>query len=895
MKSNILNIEVKQSQLISIRSIDNEDANYVQISELDIHDKAAVSHDLAIERLYKENRIYLRAALQLLDAKSNINHHQYSSKKGCNLTDTSAHHVDFDVFRYGKLKKATRSSTFNVISPLWKSKYVEVRYGKFTYDDENKSSFKLRMSVNSAISTTSSGDNNSQIDMLKHITLNSSVICQPYKIKSSVASIYSDCVFEISHAGECKRLFLASSVDERDAWIDTINAAIPAPCTDYLKNSNSGSSTSAAGGKIVGNKQSNRSNSSRSNICINNGDYSSLYLEGSGPSLPYAAEISQFNLIRSIAYNTAQAGGIVKLLNKLRIDKVILEVPVFYVKSLCQRNSNNFTISTQDILSSHTLKSVDTSQLWKDMQRDVVCINGDTIKGELGADMIIGCLLRQIMDKADMVKRLKSMGRDHGNTCSNVVDSQDSSDSVFDLTEAQALCFAKELLCLCNRTQSGGDAYYCCDSLFIDTDRGNAILVPHSLESDPLNITVDIIDMMSLVTNKNSNNSYNSSTKSGAYNSSYVDDIHSSSNSIINSNRKSTNAIKATMKSLLRLSGKKAKNTSQQQQQHDQQHNNDSDDNSRNDTGSDCQYNNSEDGNSSYDVGVIDQCHGNEDAADLFHQLTNNTDKHKSNILNKSKNSNSSMTLSTTHRIPNKLIIGLDDTGNVMIDTSPPMTAESATTTTAAVSLYDVGVSTCINTTQSKSSIVTSSALAWEEASVISDLTQDSSVITRTPSSIHTRIINRQKANTINVDKVYIPHAVGQASESSGRTTTGNNSSHGSNHNDGGYATIKRSHSFNEIRDSAECLLTPKQDKNFDNRIKYNGSSRTSLSNPYMCIRVQVNAVSHYRLCNSNPQGDGNDNYGVISAVFRQSFFLRGGNDGKPYISDRLVSIKVID
>lgn len=60
-----------------------------------------------------------------------------------------------------------------------------------------------------------------------------------------------------------------------------------------------------------------------------------------------------------------------------------------------------------------------------------------------------------------------------------------------------------------------------------------------------------------------------------------------------------------------------------------------------------------------------------------------------------------------------------------------------------------------------------------------------------------------------------------------------------------------------------------------------------------MCIRIQVIAKSKYRLCNLDPQNDVADNWAIVYGSFRQVFFLKSNSNGRPSMSDRLVTIKV--
>ena len=76
----------------------------------------------------KENHLFLRAALQLLEENELL--------RVKNNEKNNVSCVDLDIIRFGRLKKAARggASSFSAIAPLWKWKYVELRHGSYTYE-----------------------------------------------------------------------------------------------------------------------------------------------------------------------------------------------------------------------------------------------------------------------------------------------------------------------------------------------------------------------------------------------------------------------------------------------------------------------------------------------------------------------------------------------------------------------------------------------------------------------------------------------------------------------------------------------------------------------------------------------------------------------------------------
>ena len=63
-----------------------------------------------------------------------------------------------------------------------------------------------------------------------------------------------------------------------------------------------------------------------------------------------------------------------------------------------------------------------------------------------------------------------------------------------------------------------------------------------------------------------------------------------------------------------------------------------------------------------------------------------------------------------------------------------------------------------------------------------------------------------------------------------------------------------------------------------------------------LCLRVSVKSSSRYRLCDSNPQEEGDATWACATGIFTQSFIIRGDDcdtDSRLVASDRLVSIIV--
>jgi hypothetical protein len=198
-------------------------------------------------------------------------------------------------------------------------------------------------------------------------------------------------------------------------------------------------------------------------------------------------------------------------------------------------------LSAQDTLSTQNIRSKCTSQVWKDLQRDIIVVNGEQISGELGAESMLGALVRHLHDKAEALRVLQSKqpgseqstgpskylgdhvtpsqknyhpfaintsnnnnnhnanansssGNNNNSQASNSIKSLTSVD--FAISEAQIVECAKDLLVLCNRTQSGGDTYFCIEA-FLSGDHMKefCILTPYSAEAEPLEFQIDVVEV----------------------------------------------------------------------------------------------------------------------------------------------------------------------------------------------------------------------------------------------------------------------------------------------------------------------------------------------------------------------------------------------------------------
>jgi hypothetical protein len=149
--------------------------------------------------------------------------------------------------------------------------------------------------------------------------------------------------------------------------------------------------------------------------------------------------------------------------------------------------------------------SIENSQAWKDLFRDSININGDIVSGGIeGPEAMIGALVRHILLQVQVMR--EKWVSYHAAAVSNTTDTTTSSseqDARFerarmlattysDLDEGQALSIARDVLLSCNRTESGGDTYYCVQSLLCNNNF--AVLTPHGCDVDPIEIVVDVVE-----------------------------------------------------------------------------------------------------------------------------------------------------------------------------------------------------------------------------------------------------------------------------------------------------------------------------------------------------------------------------------------------------------------
>ena len=153
--------------------------------------------------------------------------------------------------------------------------------------------------------------------------------------------------------------------------------------------------------------------------------------------------------------------------------------------------------------------SIESSQAWKDLFRDTISVNGDLVTGGVeGPEAMIGALVRHILLQVHRMREKWVSYQEAGThtysaAAPTTASTQSEQEARFerarlmavtyaDLDEGQALSIARDVLLSCNRTESGGDTYYCTQSLLCNSQF--AVLTPHGCDVDPIEIVVDVVE-----------------------------------------------------------------------------------------------------------------------------------------------------------------------------------------------------------------------------------------------------------------------------------------------------------------------------------------------------------------------------------------------------------------
>jgi hypothetical protein len=398
------------------------------------HEAQVMAQNLALE-----HRIFLRAALDMLTERDQL-------RMFADVNDTN------NIIKAGTLRKASHR-----IKGMWKTKHVEIRQGVFSY-------FKSRSTTNSS-NNNELQNNNAAINDSERSSISSSSIrrsqgsssrkdvllrassctCRAVKIRSVKITNFggNGAVFEIKIQGGSRRLWLASSKEERQSWMQAIHSAMI------------GASVTRSDNFLQYHLLDNTNNGKRK------GKNSSMHLMSSSP---YQTFLEQYIDVGEACSRAKTKAEYLSALSQLRGRTIT--IPVQWIKAKLDDTSASSAFVENDITSS-------VEQLWKDLVRDSVEINGEVLSGESfhGPDRIVGKLTQQII--------LSDRSRH------NI-------DSKHRITESQSVLYARNILLGADRTRTGGDSYYCAENLC--TNRNLVVICPSSTEANPLSISVNASD-----------------------------------------------------------------------------------------------------------------------------------------------------------------------------------------------------------------------------------------------------------------------------------------------------------------------------------------------------------------------------------------------------------------
>jgi len=484
---------------------------YIQVSDVPYinHEKSPLS---LYENVSKEREIFLRASLQLLDLKENRLRDRSTPARHLGnppkqMKPGEEENKMHDVIRLGFLKKCSHPNGLSMGgNSRWKTKYVELRHGLFTYSDcgSNRSLKDL------AQSETSSSVNKRAIELIADVVDCFSLSDDPSN-HSSFENISS--IFVLLVKNGSKRLWMAANGDECKEWVRNIKSAILG--TNLIQNqqqrrqqsllnlprkradSDGETGTNDDGGSEIILVESRQSFTSSTSL--------STWLSIEGAAAPYARNMSLYLELKTSFNQASSELQFKQTLRNMHKENFNITIPVLFVKS--KSSENHFVLSAQDSLTSHNFIGKEcSSQIWKDLQRDRIVIDGDEVTGDLGAEAMVGALVRHITEKAEIIKTMEEATNKNSKDPSAVFSNPTQNFpyhhhhnpffSRFSVNDAQIVECARDLLVLCNRTQSGGDTYFCVDALFRgEASKDLCLLAPYSPEAEPLNFNVDIVEI----------------------------------------------------------------------------------------------------------------------------------------------------------------------------------------------------------------------------------------------------------------------------------------------------------------------------------------------------------------------------------------------------------------
>jgi len=400
-----------------------------------------------------EHRIFLKAVLELIAQRD-----KFATEVGMN---------DPNVLKSGPLKKAS-----HLMRGIWKVKYVEIRRGMFSYyEDAVSSDIGAAGSNNNTAAGAdtpqqhlqrekSQSQLTSQSLLRKNIPLEaSSCHCRAVRLHQNAFNITPrGAIFELAIGGRPKRLWMANSRSERQAWIQAIHDAMVG-----------GSVTRGGNASLSSSSRHHHSQHHQQQATGSDGSDLKKYLKVQGQLKGAKNKDEYIVALRSIFRHELNVPV------KWIIEQADQEAKKEGTPSSGAGNGRDGTgaFHEQDV-------KFGVDQLFKDLQRDTVQMNGDVYHGNSGhaPERITGALARKLM----------VCGRRSYEDDNDQSEAAPPTASKYDMSESQALAYARDILLSGNRTRSGGDSYFCVNTLCKNGEL--VVVVPNSAEAEPLSITI---------------------------------------------------------------------------------------------------------------------------------------------------------------------------------------------------------------------------------------------------------------------------------------------------------------------------------------------------------------------------------------------------------------------
>jgi len=502
--------------------------------------------DHAIEKLVIENNIFLKAALQLLDQRDrSIDDNTRNFNEGSSA----------DVIICGKLKKGSSGA----MSRVWKDKFVELRHGELSYEDISgwgqKSNKKTLPLMVRQVVCRPSQKYHGHVFEIRDLDGDGRIIHHHNRKKLFMAESTDEMVrwiegirtAMIGSAGDFglnDDKTTGSKEDDHTVRSDeselrnTIDDWRPLHVTQMGSSDSGDARPISAIPKLFTSSRKTKKH------------------HGADGAEGFSNEMRRFEYIKTMIHAADSPQAYQECLLDQVLDNVIT-IPVAYMKKHLKHSAlGNYSVRTtgsvthqerekqekerakqakrekrkqgkrirKSVFSSdknrkdsdHNLHwnlmskptSIENSQAWKDLFRDVININGDIINGGVeGPEAMIGSLVRHILLQVQKMRenwvsylQTSSPVDDHESSRMSMESQQEASlerarllaSTYSDLDEGQALSIARDVLLSCNRTESGGDTYYCVQSLLCNSNF--SVLTPHGCAVDPIEIIVDVVE-----------------------------------------------------------------------------------------------------------------------------------------------------------------------------------------------------------------------------------------------------------------------------------------------------------------------------------------------------------------------------------------------------------------